>query len=196
MMMLGRPGYARARWRSPLKLWAQLAASGLSAGRLSSAIAAGANFSGRLHLQHATLPCFTFHEQPQEASCGCCGIHLRLSRRAKHLLDQRTLHGDSGADANTCRCVVRAPTAETSTHTSSPPPPRTVQQPQACFTSSRSLFHGGSGADHNQCRCVVVVADTLYPSARSRDEHAHLPCVRLRLAPTHRAAAPSLLHQS
>ena len=82
-----------------------------------------------------------------------------------------------------------------------PPPSRTVQQPQACSTSRSfmaavkstqlaSVSHRAAAARRklappvgacmaaplqaaiSACRCVVVVARTLRPSARGRDEHA------------------------
>ena len=70
---------------------------------------------------------------------------------------------------------------KTSTHTSTPPPPRTVKQPQAYLDQSK--LHGGSVAKPSTCRCLVAAGR----------------CITTRLdsaSALHREAAASLLDQS
>ena len=59
-------------------------------------------------------------------------------------------------------------------HTCSPPPPRTVDKPQAC-SISRSVIAAPlhrHATYRCRCKCVVLAASTLRRSACSRDEHA------------------------
>ena len=114
-------------------------------------------------------------EQPQQA----CPISWRTFMAAAPLQRQATcrlLDRRSGKHSPlACQRQRRARTLR-------PPPPRTVEQPQACSISRRTFMMAAPLQRQTPAGSLIVeAASTLRQSARGRDEHA--PCVRLHLAP-------------